>query len=144
MEINRGDKLILGLWAVILVLLIRLFSIQIVDDSYKRDAANNSMVYHTIYPPRGIIYDRKGEVLVGNRTCYDILVTPREVTAFDTLALAQALDLDTLWIREQMAYYRKCVSRREPTTSPASAGRCEQCGSTRSMQAAICWDTFPR
>ena len=111
MEVNRSDKLIIGLWAVILILLIRLFSIQIVNDSYKRDAANNSMVYHTIYPPRGIIYDRNGEVLVGNRTCYDILITPREVTAFDTLALAQALDLDTLWIREQMAYYKKYRSR---------------------------------
>ena len=111
MEIKRSGKLIIGLWAVILLLLIRLFAIQIVDDSYKRNAANNSMVYHTIYPPRGIIYDRNGEVLVGNRICYDILVTPREVTAFDTLALAQALDLDTLWIREQMAYYKKYRSR---------------------------------
>ena len=111
MEIKRSDKLVIGLWAVILLLLIRLFSIQILDDSYKRDAANNSMVYHTIYPPRGIIYDRNGEVLVGNRICYDILVTPREVTAFDTLALAKALDLDTLWIREQMAYYKKYRSR---------------------------------
>ena len=111
MEIKRSGKLIIGLWAVILLLLIRLFAIQIVDDSYKRNAANNSMVYHTIYPPRGIIYDRNGEVLVGNRICYDILVTPREVKAFDTLALAVALDLDTLWIREQMAYYKKDRSR---------------------------------
>lgn len=111
MEVSRSDKLIIGLWAVILILLVRLFAIQIVDDSYKRDAANNSMVYHTIYPPRGIIYDRNGEVLVGNRVCYDILITPREVQAFDTLALASILDLDTLWIREQMAYYKKYRSR---------------------------------
>ena len=111
MELRRSDRLLIGLWAVILILLVRLFAIQIVDDSYKRDANNNSMVYHTIYPPRGIVYDRNGEVLVGNRICYDILVTPREVTAFDTLALAEALDLDTLWVREQMAYYRKYRSR---------------------------------
>ena len=87
MELRRSDRLLIGLWAVILILLVRLFAIQIVDDSYKRDANNNSMVYHTIYPPRGIVYDRNGEVLVGNRICYDILVTPREVTAFDTLRL---------------------------------------------------------
>lgn len=111
MELKRSDRLLIGLWTVILILLVRLFAIQIVDDSYKRDANNNSMVYHTIYPPRGIVYDRNGEVLVGNRICYDILVTPREVTAFDTLALAEALDLDTLWVREQMAYYRKYRSR---------------------------------
>ena len=111
MEIKRSDKLTIGLWAVILLLLVRLFAIQIVDDKYKRDANNNSMVYHTIYPPRGIIYDRNGEVLVGNKVCYDIMVTPREVSAFDTLALAAALDLDPLWIREQMAWYRKYRSR---------------------------------
>lgn len=111
MELKRNHKLIIGLWAVIFILLVRLFIIQIIDDSYKRDADNNSMVYHTIYPPRGIVYDRNGEVLVGNRICYDILVTPREVAAFDTLALASALELDTLWIREQMAYYKKYRSR---------------------------------
>ena len=48
---------------------------------------------------------------MGNRICDDILVTPREVRAFDTLALASALELDTLWIREQMAYYKKYRSR---------------------------------
>ena len=51
MELKRNDKLIIGLWTVILILLVRLFAIQIVDDSYKRDANNNSMVYHTIYRP---------------------------------------------------------------------------------------------
>jgi penicillin-binding protein 2 len=111
MEIGRSDKLVIGLWVAILLLLIRLFSIQIVNDVYKRNADNNSMVYYTIYPPRGIIYDRNGKVLVGNKVCYDIMVTPREVTEFDTLALAAALDLDPDWIREQMTYYRKYRSR---------------------------------
>ncbi len=111
MEIKRSDILIIGLWAVILLLLVRLFAIQILDDSFKISAENNAMVRHTIYPPRGIIYDRNGEILVGNRVCYDIIVTPKEVSAFDTLALASALDLDPLWIRQQMDWYRQHRSK---------------------------------
>ena len=111
MEINRKNKLLLGLWIVALVLIGKLFYIQIIDKGYKEDASNNSMVYVDIYPPRGIIYDRNGEVLVGNTVCYDILVTPRDVKQFDTLALAVALDTTADFLRERMQYYRQYRSR---------------------------------
>ena len=107
MEVNRKNKLLIGLVTVALVLLGKLFYIQCINGSYKVNADNNSMVYETIYPTRGIIYDRNGELLVGNKTAYDIIVTPREVKAFDTLALAAALDVDVQFIRDRMAYYRK-------------------------------------
>lgn len=111
MEINRKNKLLTGLAVAVLLLIARLFQIQIIDDRYKTDASNNSMVYADIYPPRGVIYDRNGEILVGNAVCYDILVTPRDVKQFDTLALAQALDTTAGFIREKMAYYRKYRTR---------------------------------
>ncbi len=112
MEVNNRSRiLVIGLWVVVAILLGRLFQIQIVDSSYKRDATNNSMVYETVYPPRGLIYDRNGQVLVGNKVCYDILVTPREVEAFDTLALAEVLGVDTSYVKERMEYYRKYRSR---------------------------------
>lgn len=111
MEINRKNKLLIGLAAASLLLLGKLFYIQIVNDGYKKDASNNSMVYSVIYPPRGVIYDRNGEILVGNSVCYDILVTPRDVSAFDTLALASALDTTAEFIRDKMEYYRKYRSR---------------------------------
>src|SRR5574344_218236 len=107
MEINRKDKLIIGVAAVVLIMLCRLFYIQIVNDKYKKDATNNSMVYNYVYPPRGVIYDRKGEVLVGSEVRYDILVTPSETRAFDTLALASSLDTTIDFIRSRMAYYTK-------------------------------------
>ncbi len=111
MEINRKNKLLMGLGAVALVLLGRLFYIQVINDEYKRDASNNSMVYSTIYPPRGVIYDRNGEILVGNSVCYDILVTPRDVRQFDTVALAAALDTTVDFLRERMQYYRRYRTR---------------------------------
>lgn len=111
MEINRSNKLLMGLAAAILLLLGKLFVLQIIDSSYKDSADNNSMVYEYIYPPRGVIYDRNGEILVGNKICYDIMATPREIKDLDTLALAQALDTSTSFIRSKMQYYKKYRSR---------------------------------
>ena len=111
MVLDRKNKLLIGLGVAVLVLIVRLFVIQIIDDRYKIDSSNNSMVYSTIYPTRGIIHDRNDRILVGNKVVYDLLVTPREVTAFDTLAFCKVLELDTLFVREKMAEYRKFRTR---------------------------------
>ena len=108
---NRYTKLLIGLAVALAVLVLRLFYVQIFNESYKTSAENNSMVREMIYPPRGVIYDRNGLLLVGNRVCYDILVTPRAVTELDTLGLAEALDTTADFVREKMQYYRKYRSR---------------------------------
>lgn len=107
MKLNRESKLLIGLGAASAILLIRLFNIQIIDDKYKMNAANNSMVYSTVYPTRGIIYDRDGKILVGNQLAYDLVVTPREVGPFDTLKLAKVLDVSPDFIRQKMQEYQK-------------------------------------
>ena len=111
MEINRKNKLLIGLVAVAVILLGKIFYIQIINTKYKKDASNNSMVYNYIYPPRGVIYDRNGEILVSNEICYDIMVTPREIQAFDTTALANSLDISVDFIRERTKYYQRYRSR---------------------------------
>ena len=104
---RRHIRLLIGLGAAVLLLLGTLFSIQIPDNSYKQDADRNSTVYETIYPTRGAIFDRIGAVLVGNKVAYDILVIPRDVRAFDTLALATALDITPEFIRSKLAEYER-------------------------------------
>lgn len=107
MKIDRRNKILAGLTIAASILIVRLFIIQIVDDSYKTDASNNSMVHAVIYPTRGIIYDRNGRILVGNKVAYDMLVTPKEVEEFDTLELASILEVTPDFIREKMnEYYR--------------------------------------
>ena len=85
MTLDRKNKILIGLGVVAAILLVKLFSIQILDQQYKIDASNNSMVYDIIYPTRGVIYDRNGTILVGNKIAYDIQVTPREVKSFGGL-----------------------------------------------------------
>ena len=70
--------------AVALVYIARLFYLQIIDDKYKLSADENVLRRVIDYPSRGLVYDRKGKLLVFNQTVYDLMVTPREVKAMDT------------------------------------------------------------
>ncbi len=107
MNLNRKNKLLIGLCTAAGILIAKLFSIQILEDKYKMDAENNSMVYATIYPTRGIIHDRNGNILVGNKVAYDLMVTPKEVEEFDTLALCEVLDVTPEFVREKMEEFER-------------------------------------
>ena len=104
---GRHIRLLIGLGAAVLLLLGNIFTLQIIKDSYKEDADRNSTVRETIYPIRGTIYDRNGKVLVGNKISYDIIVMPREVREFDTLALATVLNVTPEFIRNKLEEYRR-------------------------------------
>jgi penicillin-binding protein 2 len=84
--------------SVVLVLLVRLFYIQVIDKQYKLSADNNSRRYVTQYPARGIIYDRNGKILVYNEAAYDLMVTPVQLKSFDTLEFCSILNIT----REQL------------------------------------------
>ena len=108
---ERKIKLLIGLCTAALIIIGKLFSIQILDDSYKMAAENNSLVYTTIYPTRGIIHDRNGKILVGNKMSYDLMVTPREVKSFDTLEFCKILDVSEEFVKEKMNEYKKYRSK---------------------------------
>ena len=76
---------------IVLVFIIRLFTLQIMSDDYKRNADSNALLQRIKYPPRGLIYDRQGRLLVFNQPAYDITVVMKEVEKFDTLELAASL-----------------------------------------------------
>ena len=107
MTLDRENKLLIGLCTMAAILIAKLFSIQILDDKYKQSAENNTKVYTTIYPTRGIIHDRNGKILVGNKVAYDLLATPAEIGEFDTLALAEVLEVDKQFIIDKMADFKK-------------------------------------
>ena len=79
---------------VALVLLSRLFYIQIVDRNYVQAARNNALRNQVQFPPRGEVYDRNGEFLVQSKESYDLMVIPRDVEPFDTSALARVVEGD--------------------------------------------------
>ncbi len=80
--------------AVCLVLVVRLFMLQIMDHSYRISAMSNVFRHLTDYPPRGLIYDRHGELLVYNEAHYDLMVIPGQVKEFDTTEFCRLLGID--------------------------------------------------
>ena len=77
---------------VVLMYIIRLFYLQIIDQSTKDQADNNALVKQTIYPSRGLIYDRNGELLVFNQPIYEITMTMRDMGKdWDTTAFCHCL-----------------------------------------------------
>ena len=91
---------------VFAVIAFRLFQVQILDKEYRITAENNALKYETIYPARGRILDRNGQVIVDNKISYDIMVTPFDVKEFDTLAFCRIFDLDTAFVKDKFREYR--------------------------------------
>ena len=97
-----------------LALIIRLFYIQVIDSSYKLSAENNSKRIELLYPARGLIYDRKGELLVYNQPAYDLMIAPYELKAFDSAELCHILNIDMERLRSGIIRSNNPRYRREP------------------------------
>lgn len=92
---NNRTFIIQGIIVLIgLIFSIRLFSIQVLEDEYKLAAENNIIQKIVDYPFRGLIYDRRGELLVYNTPVYDLMIVPKEVDLADSTALMKLLDID--------------------------------------------------
>jgi len=97
-----------------LALMIRLFYIQVIDSSYKLSAENNSQRIEILYPARGLIYDRKGELLVYNQPSYDLMIAPFELRPFDSLEFCHILNINIERLRAGITRSRIPRYRREP------------------------------
>lgn len=95
---------------VVLILLIKLFSIQVLDQTYKRSSDNNTLRYITQYPARGKIYDRNGNLLVYNEAIYDLMVIPRQVKNLDTLAFCSSLNISRETFNTRMSKAKRYSS----------------------------------
>ena len=93
-------KYIIGgfIFLIALIYLVRLFDLQIQDGRYKASADSNAFLKKTIYPSRGLIYDRNGELVVYNQPAYDVMLIPRVVEPFDTIVFCLTLNIT----REQL------------------------------------------
>ena len=88
-------KYIIGgfIFLIALIYLVRLFDLQIQDGRYKASADSNAFLKKTIYPSRGLIYDRNGELVVYNQPAYDVMLIPRDVEPFDTIDFCRTLNI---------------------------------------------------
>lgn len=95
--------IIQGLFILIgVVFLVKLFALQVTDDTYKFRAERNSRLRIVEYPFRGLIYDRNNELLVYNEPIYDLMVIPQDVFIEDTTRFCQLLDISREAFEENM------------------------------------------
>jgi penicillin-binding protein 2 len=86
--------IILGFIALIAsIYLVKLFYLQVVDDSYGAAADANAIEPVVQIPPRGQVYDRSGKLIVYNTPVYDLYVTPKKAVIPDTARFCTLLDL---------------------------------------------------
>lgn len=78
---------------IIVTYIVRLFYLQILNDDYKKYADSNAFLYKTVYPSRGVMYDRNGKLLVSNQPAYDVMICMRNVKGLDTLAFCESLGI---------------------------------------------------
>jgi len=98
---------IAGIMTAVLVLyILRLFSIQIVETKYKNGADSNAFLRKTQFPSRGLIYDRKHTLLVYNKPAYDIALIMREIRDLDTISFCKALNIDKSYFINRIAEIR--------------------------------------
>src|SRR5665648_607329 len=99
---DRKIIIIATFLAIGFIYLIRLFYIQVIDRSYTLSANNNVLRYVTQFPPRGLIYDRNGKLLLYNEAVYDLMVIPRQVKDVDTAEICRLLGITREGFNERM------------------------------------------
>lgn len=90
---------------IFLVLGLRIAYIQLFDRQYKELARTNVMRREVQYPPRGEVFDRRGEYLAQSRECYDLMVVYREMDkrGFDTAKLCNIVNISKRQLRQKLA-----------------------------------------
>lgn len=92
---SRQNLIIFIILGIFGIFVLRLFYVQVIDDAYALWADQNAIRKVTIYPARGILYDRKHERVVVNRPIYDLMVVPRQLDpTMDTLSFCRLLKID--------------------------------------------------
>ncbi len=108
-NLKRRNTITILIIIVFVVFVVRLAFLQLFNDKYKSFADNNAFYLKTIYPSRGLIYDRKGKLMVFNKPSYDVLITMRDVKGLDTLDFCNTVGITR---QEFDNYVEKVKNRR--------------------------------
>ena len=83
-----------------LIFVIQLASLQLSGDSFDRDFAIQEI---SVYPERGLIFDRNGELLVANQPMYELIVIPENTVEFDTVQLSNLIGIEENVLSERIS-----------------------------------------
>jgi penicillin-binding protein 2 len=99
---SRQTVVRLIILAVFVVLIARLFVLQLLSPQFKLQAMDNAVDRKIIYPDRGLIFDRNGKSILENTVTHDLMIVPTQLKGIDTLGLCNILDIDTTEFRKRL------------------------------------------
>ena len=99
---SRQTVIRLIVLAVFVVLISRLFILQILSPQYQIQAMDNAVDRKVIYPDRGLIFDRKNKPILENTVTHDLMILPTQLKGIDTLGLCQVLGIDSAEFRHRL------------------------------------------
>jgi len=100
-----------------LMFLVQLLSLQIFNENYNELSLNNAVEKRPVYPPRGLIYDRNGILLVANQPVYDLMVIPEDIEVFDSLELISFLEITKEELIKRLRNVKQFSSKRPSAIS---------------------------
>lgn len=101
---SRKSVFFTGIILIFSIFLGRLIQLQFLySDIYGKRSEENSIRQIQRDPIRGLIFDRKGKIIVDNRPSYSVTVIPAEFQKENIPILAKILNLDTSIIHEKIA-----------------------------------------
>jgi penicillin-binding protein 2 len=103
-----------------IVIIAQLFYLQVISGKYQRMADDNAILRKTIYPPRGLLFDRKKRAVLNNTITYDLMVTPAQAKGIDTTFFCRLLEIDTAEYRKRIISAIIKNSSQKPSVFEAS------------------------
>lgn len=96
-------KYVIGGFLIVIAIIyaLRLFDLQLQDERYKKSADSNAFLEKTVFPSRGLMYDRNGELVVYNQPAYDVMIIPRDVQPFDTVDFCNTIHITTEQLKQR-------------------------------------------
>ena len=99
---ERKQMTIIAIILIGVVFLVRLFYLQVINDSFRLSAENNVLRFVTVYPERGLLFDRNGKLLVLNTPSYDLMAIPKKIAPFDTNLLCEKIHISKQDLKTQL------------------------------------------
>lgn len=99
---SRQTVIRLIILTIFVILIARLFVLQILSPQYQIQAMDNAVDRKIIYPDRGIIFDRKGKAILENTLTHDLMILPTQLKGIDTFGLCQIMGIDTAEFKQRL------------------------------------------
>ncbi|MBC7874449.1 MAG: penicillin-binding protein 2, partial [Ferruginibacter sp.] len=103
-----------------LVIIAQLFYLQVISGKFSQMADDNAILRKTIYPPRGLVFDRNKQAILNNTLTYDLIVTPAQAKGIDTAFFCRLMEIDTAEYRKRIITAIIKNSSQKPSVFEAS------------------------